>query len=342
VRNRRITIITAAAAPLAAAAIAAGSAHAVLSPPPPVSKVSASTGVATNVLGTSALLTGAIDPHGLHVSYYFRWGPTVALGFQTPIAVDTKPEIRVRVGQPISGLQPGNSYRYRLVVVGPEGAKVEEHERVFTTRATPRSFVVPRSVQATYGRSFLLTGMLLGTGNAEQSIVLQASPFPYLESFAPIGPPATTTRSGAFSFRVGHLRTSTQLRLMATGLLPVFSPIIKALVQPDVTLHVRSSSQPGLVRLYGTISPAVHGAKVLIQVQKAVRPQGLSEVTERWATQFVTQTKKGIGNSSRFSVIVKIRHKGRYRVYVRMPKGPLVSGAAGRTYVLRAAPGAKG
>ena len=340
-QNRTITIFAATAATLTAGAVPAAAAAAT-SPPPPAPKVSASTGAATHILGTSALLTGSIDPHGLRVSYYFRWGPTTALAFQTPVAVDTKPETRVHVGQPISGLQPGATYHYKLVVVGPEGARFEEHERVLVTRATPQSFVVPRSVQATYGQSFLLSGMLLGTGNAAQSIVLQASAFPYLESFTTIGPPATTTSTGAFSFRVGNLRTSTQLRLMEGGLLPFFSPIINAFVAPKITFHVRSSSQPGLVRLYGTITPAVRGVRVLIQVQKAVRPQGRSEVTERWATQFVTQVKKGIGNSSRFSVIVKIRRKGRYRAYVQLPRGGrLAPGAAPNTFVLRAAPGRK-
>jgi len=329
VRARTITTLAAAALGLSATPAADAAV------PPPVR---AETGAATNVLTTSALLTGSIEATEPGVRYYFRWGPTKVLGFQTATGIDTKPGQRVKVGEAISGLQPGTVYYYKLVTVLPNGTHVEGFEARFPTKSTPNTFVAPHIEHATYGVPFLLSGDLLGTGNAGVEVTLQASAFPYLESFTPIGPPAMTTRGGAFSFRVANLKVSTQLRLMAQTLLPVFSPIINVTVQPRVILHVRSSSQKGLDRLYGTISPSVRGAKVLLQVQKATRPQGLSEVTERWATQFATETKKGAGNSSRFSVIAKIKHKGRYRAFIQLPTGGrLVSGASTMTFVLAAA-----
>ena len=305
--------------------------------------VRASTGGATNVHETSALVTGKINAHEVHVSYFFRWGPTRALAFQTPILVDPKPEqpTALRVGQLISGLRPGAIYYSKLVVVLPEGTRIEEHERALTTKATRLTFNVPHRLRATFGDSFLLSGTLTGTGNAGVSVVMQASPFPYLESFTQIGPPAVTTPSGAFSFRVANLKRSTQLRMIANAPLPTFSPIVNVAVQPRVIMHVRSSSERGLDRIYGTISPAVRGAKVLVQVQKAIRPKGTSEVTEGWAAQFTTAAQKGVANSSRFSVIAKIKRKGRYRVFVQVPRGAgLASGPSTRTFVLQAFAGA--
>jgi hypothetical protein len=306
-----------------------------------VPRIRASTGAPANVLETSALLTGSILAKNEHVSYYFRWGPTKALASQTKVVVDPKPEqvTPLRVGQFITGLQPGTVYYYKLVVVLPEGTKVEENEKFLLTKSVKLRFVIPHIAHVTYGEPFLLTGSFTGTGNAGVDIVMQASPFPYLEAFTPIGPPALTTRSGTFSFRVGNLKRSTQLRLVAQTPLPVVSPTVNVLVQPRVILHVRTSSQPGLDRFYGTISPAVHAGKVLIQVQKATRPHGPSESTVAWVGQFGTVVKKGAGGTSRFSVIVKVKRKGRYRVYLVLPKGPgpLTSGPSTSTIVLRGA-----
>src|SRR5947199_5673596 len=42
-----------------------------------------STGGATHILLTSALLTGSVNPGGVETSYYFRYGATPAYGLQT-------------------------------------------------------------------------------------------------------------------------------------------------------------------------------------------------------------------------------------------------------------------
>ena len=106
-----------------------------------------------------------------------------------------------------------------------------------------------------------------------------------------------------------------------------------------MVLHVRSSGHSGLVRLYGSIAPAVNGARVFFQVQKQVRP-GKSEVSIRYVSQFFTIARKGPGNTSRFSMVAAIKRGGRYRAYVVLPKGALASGPSQTSIVLRATPGA--
>jgi hypothetical protein len=310
----------------------------------------AATQGATHVLGTSALLTASIDPGGQATSYYFLYGTTTAYGSQIgPFSIGDG-TVRIPVGHTISHLTPGVTYHYRVLAV-PSADPPEQfvptvvcatpsvvicgRDAWFTTRSIPLVVTLEKAPPETYGSPFVVSGTLTGTGNAGQPIALQASPFPYLEAFSSIGVPAVTNTSGDFSFRVANLSANTQLRASTLTPLPIFSPFITIRVSPRIILHVHSSGVPGLVRLYGTITPATNGALVNLQVQKAVRP-GPSEVTERWETQFTTKARKAGAKSSRFSMVVKLRYGGRYQAYVRLRGGPLSSGASVNTIIIHA------
>src|ERR1700723_2449058 len=71
-------------------------------------------GVATNVATTSAVLNGTVNPNGAKTSYYFQWGPTAAFGSQSKagsVGAGTK---SVSVKTTAAGLIPGTTYYYRL------------------------------------------------------------------------------------------------------------------------------------------------------------------------------------------------------------------------------------
>jgi hypothetical protein len=302
-------------------------------PPPP----RGTTGSATHVLPTSALLTGSVVPNKFEISYYFVYGTEEKkLISQTPATLigngGANPTAKVRVGKALAGLIPGQQYFYAIVVTYPGAPKPtvgKEHK--FRTKGNAPGFEVPKKVETVYGSPFILNGTLRGQGNASHSVVLQASPFPFLESFTPIGIPTLTNSQGRFAFRVSNLTSTTQLRLSTLDARPLYSRTVTVDVQVRVTLHARSAG--GLVRLYGTVVPAVHGAKVIFQVQKAVRP-GKSEATSRYVSQFQTVAKKAKGNADRFSMITHVRHAGRYRAYVQLKPGPLASGTS-NSLVLR-------
>jgi hypothetical protein len=95
------------------------------------------------------------------------------------------------------------------------------------------------------------------------------------------------------------------------------------------------------VRLFGTVYPAVPGARVLFQLLKAVRPGKNEEETTRYVSQFSTGVKHGGRTFSRFSLVAKIRRSGRYRVFVKVHSGAYASGISTKTIVLHAAPGRK-
>jgi hypothetical protein len=132
---------------------------------------------------------------------------------------------------------------------------------------------------------------------------------------------------------------------------PLLSRTVTAHVSVRVSFHVHSSARRGIVRMYGTVSPALVGARVLFQLQKAVRPgsRGLSEKAEeraeergetpgmRFATQASTVVKRGTRSFARFSLIVKVKRTGRYRALVIPRRGALVSGFS-QTIVVHAAP----
>jgi hypothetical protein len=306
-----------------------------------------STGAVTHVLGTTATLNGVINPHTLATTYHFAYGPTNALAESTPTVSLPAGTVGVKVTQTVTGFLAG--YHYRLVASNEKGLKLGR-ERIFNPkiRTKKTDFVLPKTFAATpLGGTFTLSGTLMGSRNAGRELLLQASPYPYRTAFAAVGAPIFTSANGAFTFRVANMRTSTKFRVITAGAAPVTSFVVPAQVQVRVVLKVRASSRKGLVRLYGTVTPAEVGAHVLVQLEKPPKAEknetrekpgrlekpgkGGSEEREKgpkYATKFKTVVKPGAKAISRFSIVVNITATGRYRVFVELPIGPLVSGAS--------------
>lgn len=286
------------------------------------------TGSVSHVRGSSAVLEGSVNPHGLETSYFFQYGPTVAYGLQTPTVVVGKGTTAVKVGQTVSSLPPGA--HYRIVATNAAGTS-RGHDRTYTPASAKLKFVMASTKEAgptPYGGTFVLRGTLSGAGAALHPITAQSSPFPFLTAFTDLGGALTPNAAGAFAIAVPHLVQSTQFRVRTSDLRPLFSRTVTVRVAARVTLRVRTSSSNGLVRLYGTVTPAKVGARVLFQLAKPTRPHGHSEATIRYVTQARTVLKRGTRSASRFSEIVKVRRGGHYRAYVMLPPGAVVSAAS--------------
>jgi hypothetical protein len=330
-------------APAAALALATALAFASTSAatrPVRVGLPSVATGGVSHVQATSATLLGAIDPRGAATTYYFQYGPTVAYGKQTTPASLPAGSVRVKVGQVATGLLPG--YHYRLVASNSAGLKPGKDRTFALTKGKKAKFTLTKPKTATvYGGAFNLSGVLSGTGNAARQIVLQESPFPYLASFATTGVPILTSSTGAFSFHVARLLTSTQYRVSTLDPRPLYSSLVTVDAALRVTLKVRTSSHKGLVRLYGTVTPASIGARVTFQLRKAVRPgnnEKTSERTSKFATQFSTKTKRATKTLSRFSAIVTVKKGGTYRAEVTPAKKGAFAAGDSATVLLHSAP----
>jgi hypothetical protein len=329
------------ALPLASQA-ASGSADAKTEPGPPILSLAT-----VRVGGTTAVLSGSVDPRTYATTYYFEYGAGSSTLQPTPsVTIEAGKTEAIRVSQTVTGFLAG--YHYRLVAKS-NGVTRETKERVYTVKTAKKKteFVLPKTFQPIpLGGTFVVSGTLTGTGSANRAIVLQATPYPYTVPYADLGTQLLTGPSGAFSFRVTNLLSATKFRVETVGPLPVVSRVVPAQVTVRVVLKARSSGHKGLVRLYGTVTPAEVGAKVFIELEKVAKPKdekpGKLEKPEKpgraekekgekppsFSTKFDTVVKRGTKAISRFSVVVSVRDTGRYRAFVQVNPGAVGSGAS--------------
>lgn len=96
----------------------------------------AQTGPATNLTNTSANLTGSYTGDGHDTKYHFEYGSTVAYGETTP-EQDGGAEVGPQAAlAPITGLQPGATYHYRVVATNSFGTTYGQ-DRVLATFDRP-------------------------------------------------------------------------------------------------------------------------------------------------------------------------------------------------------------
>lgn len=357
--GRVIALATVAAAGLAAVLVPALAPAASASKPPTVV-----TGLVTNMAGTTATLNGTINPHGLETEYYFQYGAATSGRAPDPYPSETTPAklgagitAAKDVSQSVTGLQPG--YYYQLVAKSADGELITGKSRKVKSTASTRhtksaksAFVLPSSFEPTVvGGTFVFRGTLTGPGNGKREVVLQASPYPYSAAFTDYGAPTFTSAGGGFSFSVPHLSRSTRFRVATVTPPLLVSATLTQLAEVQVTLKVqRSKHVKGLVRLYGTASPAEVGARVLLQLEQEAKPKPVKaekpektprseeqELPPKFKTQFSTVLKRAGKSFSRFSIVATIRHAGSYRAFVELPAGPLASGQS-ETVTLGAKP----
>ena len=278
------------------------------------SRPTVSTGSAKQVSFGSALLTGSVNPNGANTSYYFQYGPTRALGFQSAIADAGGGTRNVKVSIGISGLQPLTMYHYRLVAVNGAGATIGA-ERSFLTLKVPLSLQILASPNPVlFGGTVVVQGTLSGTGNASRAVTLQANAFPFTAGFQNVGNAQLTTATGSFSFPVLGLTQNTQFRVATTGKPLVISPVASESVAVRVSSHVGRTRRRHFARIFGTVTPAVDGSQV--GILRITRGHGVlvggTILRHRNAT------------SSKFSRVVPVR-RGVYRVLVRVLNGAQVS-----------------
>jgi hypothetical protein len=95
-----------------------------------------STGSATSIHSTSAVLNGTVNPNGASTMYRFEWGLTTAYGFTSSIRSAGSGTKTISVARSASGLIPGTTYHYRLDALSKNGAGVGA-DRKFKTTGNP-------------------------------------------------------------------------------------------------------------------------------------------------------------------------------------------------------------
>jgi NHL repeat len=145
--------------------------------PPAVENVL--TGAASEVLGTSARLSGSFEPNGFDTHYLFEYGPTEALGLSTPLEDAGAASENKTVATVVSGLHPNQTYHYRVMAENEFGHTTGAEQTLTTGVVAP---VIPGAPST----SFI----------AAQSAVLSAA----------LNPEHTTTR---YHFEYGACPTLT-------------------------------------------------------------------------------------------------------------------------------------
>jgi hypothetical protein len=156
--SRRTKLLGAPLIVAAIAAVAAASAWAGASP-------TVSTGAATSIKDSSAVLTGTVNPQGSSTTYYFQYGLTSTYSVTTkthPAGHGTK---AVSASTTIAGLTPGTTYHYRLVATSQFGTSTGA-DRTFTTSGHPPAIAVTGSPVAVGTSTATLTGTIYPQGAA--------------------------------------------------------------------------------------------------------------------------------------------------------------------------------
>jgi hypothetical protein len=92
---------------------------------------------------TEARLNGEVRPVGVETKYYFEYGTTTAYGSRTA-EVNAGPDSEfVEVSAPITGLELGTTYHYRLVATNSRGTTVGEGNQFETLGGKPIVFTQP-------------------------------------------------------------------------------------------------------------------------------------------------------------------------------------------------------
>jgi hypothetical protein len=278
-----------------------------------------STGGISGATPTSVVLHGAINAKGQPVNYIFQYGTTKRYGAGTPLAPGGRSTATIQVSQPVGGLRPNTIYHYRLLVFSARGGSLGA-DRAFKTPKVPLALSITGAPNPVlYSDPFAVVGTLFGTGNTGRPVALQFNPFPYTAGFKTLGNPELTNAIGAFSFPVVGLLTNTQLRVITTTPPFIASPVLVEGVAVRVTFHAHRvhRSRPGrFYRLSGTVAPAEVGARVGFQLLRSGRPS---------VNVGGTFVKSGTESVSKFSTVVRIRHRGVYQALVQVADGSHVS-----------------
>ena len=262
----------------------------------------ASTGAAQSVTATSATLTGRVNPEGQATTYQFQYGLTTSYSNVTPSTSAGSGTKNTAVTAAIGSLTPNTTYHYRIVATNATGTTLGA-DRSFKT-AKPSAFKLAASPGTiVFGQTTRLSGKVSSPGPAHTTVTLQRA----TSRTGPFTNVATTTSSnnGAYSF-VQKPAANTFYRAVANG---VSSAPVRVAVRFRITLFVGTThpARGQRLRFHGSVAPSHNGFRVRIQ---RLGSDG------RWHTLARPSLHQGSGNTSVYSVRIRVRRSSRYRATV--------------------------
>jgi len=109
------------------------------------------TKAATNLTQSGATLNGLANPNSLATSYFFEYGPTTAYGSKTAEVAIGSGSSPVVASTAVGGLEPGNTYHYRLVAKSSAGTSPGADQTFTTANPTWTLQTAPAPEGTSYG-----------------------------------------------------------------------------------------------------------------------------------------------------------------------------------------------
>ncbi len=94
------------------------------------------TGTASSIGTSSATLNGTVDPNGRDTTYYFEYGSTTSYGTKTSAKSAGSATTGQSESAAITGLQPGQTYHFRVVAASDGGSSTGK-DSTFVTSSSP-------------------------------------------------------------------------------------------------------------------------------------------------------------------------------------------------------------
>jgi hypothetical protein len=224
-----------------------------------------STGAVRDVAPTAATLTGSVTPRSAATTYRFEYGTTTRYGATTPATAAGSGARAVAASARIEGLTAATRYHYRLTAANSVGSTVGG-DRSFVAGTTPTSATLAAATDpVTYGRPVTLTGKLGGSRKSGVRVRLQTTAFPFDVPFTDTGNALKSSSSGAYTFTLPAVTTTTRAVVIADGAPSIVSPIvvIRSAVRSGIrSLHRRAD---GRVVVTGRLTPATSGGVAALQ-----------------------------------------------------------------------------
>ena len=261
------------------------------------------TGGAKSITGSSATLTGTVNPKTGATTYYFQYGTSTAYTRSTPTANAGSGTRSVRVSRAVGSLSPSTTYHYRIVASNASGTTVGA-DRTFTTARPYRLTLAASRGTIVAGDGTTLAGTVTGPKPLRTTVILQRA----RSALGPFFTVRTTTssRRGTFAFAVRPSAT-VYFRALANG---AATPPVRVAVRWRVRLFA-STTRPRrgqVVHFHGRVFPAHNGRRVMLQRLAA---------DHRWHTIRWVRLHPLIGNRSRYSVFIRVHRDGLWRAVLR-------------------------
>lgn len=236
------------------------------------------TGEVAGLAPRAATLTGSVNPRGVSTRYRFQYGTGTSLNRSTAYVAVGAGAAPVPVAAART-LSPNTRYSYRLMATSSAGT-VYGARRTFTTPRAPAllSFAL-QSSRVPYEGTLVVSGHATSAGSGSVPLTLERQPFPFSGAFAPVST-QRSVRSGAYRFTVSRLLLSARFRVVAHTA-PTVTSVARTL-RTTMRVGMTASRVEGRrLRFFGSVRPALRGARASLQRRKGGRFATLRRVSVR-------------------------------------------------------------